>query len=103
MEFIENIKCRMENTNIRNAVKIIQKMNLIKQTQNDPEIVLLAQKVKTQYQQNIESDTRQLLAQIYHSVKLNPSQLRNIKDYSSIHYFVKLLFIYLIISKILAE
>lgn len=51
---------------------------------NEPEIVLLAKKANSQYQNENVSDGRQLLVQIYRSVKSNPGQLRDVKDYSII-------------------
>jgi hypothetical protein len=51
---------------------------------NEPEIVLLAKRANSQYQSNNITDGRQLLIQIYRSIKSNPEQLKDLKDYSSI-------------------
>jgi hypothetical protein len=53
-------------------------------TANEPEIVSLAKKANAQYQQNVVTDARQLLVQIYRSVKSDPTQLKNVKDFSSV-------------------
>lgn len=54
------------------------------QTSSEPEIVTLAQRANAQYQQERVTDGRQLLIQIYRSVKSDPGQLRNVKDFSSL-------------------
>ena len=54
------------------------------QTFNEPEIVSLAKRANAQYQQERITDGRQLLVQIYRSVKSDPGQLRNVKNFSSL-------------------
>jgi hypothetical protein len=51
---------------------------------NEPEIVSLARKANAQYQSENVTDGRQLLIQIYRSVKADPGQLRNVKDFSAL-------------------
>jgi hypothetical protein len=51
---------------------------------NEPEIVSLAKRANSQYQNENVSDGRQILIQIYRSVKSNPGQLKDVKDFSSI-------------------
>lgn len=51
---------------------------------NEPEIVSLSKKANAQYQNGKVTDGRQLLIQIYSSVKSHPGQLKNVKDFSSI-------------------
>lgn len=52
------------------------------QISKEPEIVSLAQRANAQYQQERVTDGHQLLVQIYRSVKSDPAQLRNVKDFS---------------------
>lgn len=54
------------------------------QTSNEPEIVSLAKRVNAQYLQESVTDARQLLVQIYSSVKSNPGQLKEVNDYSAL-------------------
>lgn len=51
---------------------------------NEPEIVSLARKANAQYQSENVTDGRQLLIQIYRSVKADPGQLRIVKDFSAL-------------------
>lgn len=51
---------------------------------NEPEIVSLARNANAQYQSENVTDGRQLLIQIYRSVKADPGQLRNVKDFSAL-------------------
>ena len=51
---------------------------------SEPEIVSLARKANAQYQNENVTDGRQLLIQIYRSVKADPGQLRNVKDFSAL-------------------
>lgn len=51
---------------------------------NEPEIVSLARKANAQYQSEQVTDGRQLLIQIYRSVKADPGQLRDVKDFSAL-------------------
>lgn len=51
---------------------------------NEPEIVSLAKRANAQYQQESVTDARQLLVQIYRSVKSNPGQLKEVNDYSAL-------------------
>lgn len=51
---------------------------------NEPEIVSLARNANAQYQNENVTDGRQLLIQIYRSIKVDPGQLRNIKDFSAL-------------------
>lgn len=53
-------------------------------TANEPEIVSLARKANAQYQTEQVTDGRQLLIQIYRSVKADPGQLRDVKDFSAL-------------------
>lgn len=53
-------------------------------TSNEPEIVTIAKRVNRQYQQENVTDGRDLLIQIYRSVKSNPEQLKFVTDYSSL-------------------
>lgn len=50
----------------------------------EPEILALSRRANSQFQNENVTDGRQLLVQIYHSVKSNPGQLRNLSDYSGI-------------------
>jgi hypothetical protein len=50
----------------------------------EPEIVSLAKRANAQYQQERVTDGRQLLIQIYRSVKSDPRQLQNVTDFSSL-------------------
>jgi hypothetical protein len=50
----------------------------------EPEIISLAKRANTQYQQQSVTDGRQLLIQIYRSVKSDPRQLQNVTDFSSL-------------------
>lgn len=52
--------------------------------QTEPEIVSLAKKANIQYQQESVTDGRQILVQIYRSVKSNPGQLNVVNDFSSL-------------------
>lgn len=54
----------------------------VSQTSDEPEIISLAKRANAQYQQERITDGRQLLVQIYRSVKSDPGQLRNVKDFS---------------------
>lgn len=67
----------------RNVDIEYQKGDVI-QLVNEPEIVLLAKRANSQYQNESVTDGRQLLIQIYRSVKSNPGQLKDVKDYSSL-------------------
>jgi phosphopantetheine adenylyltransferase len=50
----------------------------------EPEIVTLAKQAVAQYQKQNQSGTRNLLVQIYRSVKSNPQQLKNVSDFESL-------------------
>lgn len=50
----------------------------------ESEIISLAQKANAHFQQQNVSEGRQLLIQIYRSVKSNPGQLNNVNDFSSL-------------------
>jgi len=56
----------------------------VSQTPAEPEIVSLAKRANAQYQQERVTDGRQLLIQIYRSVKSDPRQLQNVTDFSSL-------------------
>jgi len=54
------------------------------QISTEPEIVSLAKKANTHFQQQNFSECRQLLVQIHRSVKSDPGQLNNVNDFSSL-------------------
>ncbi len=54
------------------------------QIAQEPEIVSLSQQAIAQYQKQNSSGARSFLVQIYRSVKSNPGQLNEVKDFSSI-------------------
>ncbi len=54
------------------------------QIKSEPEIVSLAQRANAQYQDDRVTDGRQLLFQVYRSVKSDPGLLRNVTSYSSL-------------------
>lgn len=51
---------------------------------NEPEIVSWARKANEQFMSQQVTDGRQLLLKIYRSVKSNPGQLREVKDFASL-------------------
>lgn len=51
---------------------------------DEPEIVSLARNANAQYQSEQVTNGRQLLIQIYRSVKADPGQLRDVKDFSAL-------------------
>ena len=63
---------------------VYEKAENKQQTSNEPEIVLLAKRANAQFQQANVTDGRQLLVQIYRSVKSNPGQLNEVTDFSSL-------------------
>lgn len=51
---------------------------------NEPEIVSFSKNANAQYQNERVTDGRQLLIQIYRSIKNDPTQLKNVNEYSSL-------------------
>lgn len=52
-----------------------------KEVKKEPEIVNLAKKAATQFQNENLSETRKYLIKIYHSLKHNPEQLKDVSNY----------------------
>lgn len=77
---IENCILHMHDRN----VDIEYLKGEISQISAEPEIVSLAKRANAQYQQERVTDGRQLLIQIYRSVKSDPGQLQNVTDFSSL-------------------
>lgn len=51
---------------------------------SEPEFVVLSRRANAQYQSENVTDGRQLLSQIYRTIKHDPIQLQNVKDFSSL-------------------
>ncbi len=77
---VENCILHMHDRNV--DIEYLKGDN--QETSNEPEIVSLAKRANAQYQQESVTDARQLLVQIYRSVKSNPGQLKEVNDYSAL-------------------
>jgi hypothetical protein len=79
-DVLENCILHMHDRNI--DIEYIKEEVIFATTQ--AEIVSLAKRANAQFEQEMVTDGRQLLVQIYRSVKYDPEQLRNVRDYSSL-------------------